>query len=150
MNHPTARPQDSCHTKSETESKDLWRFCGGKAFATGKSQAGRLRSIRSLEIRNYYPPGENKYFCGNLQIITRFCETLDRAGSRQSAEPWSDCNLDANATDEIGLFGRLRLPRFGPKKRKFIGVVLDLLLDADTRGMSTCEAVVEENRTPCG
>ena len=124
----------------------LWR----KSFRNWKVPGRKRPGIRDHLERKSIPLGKNKYFCGNLQIITRFCETLDRAGSRQSAEPWSDCNLGANATDEIGLFGRLRLPRFGPKKRKFIGVVLDLLLDADTRGMSTCEAVVEENRTPCG
>src|SRR6476646_9223751 len=39
-----------------------------------RAQAGKFRASGSKQ-RNYYPPVKNKYFCGNLQIITRFCET---------------------------------------------------------------------------
>ena len=66
------RNKHSCHLeRSETESKDLQLFFGRRAFAE-ESPCLEDPSIR--DHRRGVPPGQNKYFCGNLQIITHFCE----------------------------------------------------------------------------
>ena len=41
---------------------------------TGESRTVRPRAFRD-RLGKILPPVKNKYFCGNLQIITCFCET---------------------------------------------------------------------------
>src|SRR6266568_8979072 len=46
--------------------------------------------------------------------------------------------------------GWLRLSCFGPKKGEFVGVVLNLLFNAHSGGMSAGEAVVKQYRPTAG
>jgi len=43
---------------------------------TGESRTVRPRAFRD-RLGKILPPVKNKYFCGNLQIIKRFCETCN-------------------------------------------------------------------------
>ena len=72
---PLASPKQkhSCHLeRSETESKDPRVVIRQKSFRCMTARAGHPGHQDRL-LRD--TPGQNKYFCGNLQIITRFCET---------------------------------------------------------------------------
>jgi hypothetical protein len=56
-----------------------------KSLRCSRVQAGRPRAS-DFARRGVPPPGQNKYFCGNLPIITRLCETPNRSPRLQAVE----------------------------------------------------------------
>jgi len=73
-------------------------------MAHDKYRKSKDKKVRASKIarRARLPPGQNKYSCGNLQIITRFCETLSRPCSKPPRR-WTDRGAEPQALCEFWL-----------------------------------------------